>query len=211
MTTNELLLSDTNQEGIDAISRAKSIAINSREEYAAADQFCASLKELEKKVDEAYDEHISSAFKAHRSLVAKKNSFEQPILEARKIIKAKLVSWQDYEEEQRKKEEIKQQAEASKRANDEAIAYAQQAHSIGDAEEAERIINAPVEVPVIVVPKSAPKTTTTLQTRWDFRITDPASVPREYLMVDTVKVGQIVRALKNETRIPGVEAYSRKI
>lgn len=209
--SNDLLLPDTNQEGLDAVSRAKAIAINSREEYIAADMFCVGLKELEKKVDAAYDEHISTAFKAHRSLVAKKNSFAQPILEARKIVKAKLVSWQDYEEEMRKKEEIKQQSEAKKRADDEAIAYAQQAHADGDNAEAERILNAPIEVPVIVVPNNTTKTATTIQTRWDYRVTDMAIVPREYLMLDTTKIGQVVRALKNEARIPGIEAYSKKI
>lgn len=211
MTTNELLLPDTNQEGLDAVSRAQAITITCRDAYVAADAFCAGLKDLEKKVDAAYDSHISDAFKSHRSLVAKKNSFAQPILDARRIIKSKLVAWQEIEEQQRREQEAIYQAEAKKRAEDEAMARAQEAQAAGQHEHAEAIINTPVEVPVIVMPKDLPKTSTTIQTRWDYRVHDLALVPREFLMLDTVKVGQVVRAMKGDTNIAGIEAYSKRI
>jgi colicin import membrane protein len=40
---------------------------------------------------------------------------------------------------------------------------------------------------------------------WDFRIVDLSLIPREYLIVDMKAIGGVVRALKGNTRIPGVE------
>jgi colicin import membrane protein len=42
---------------------------------------------------------------------------------------------------------------------------------------------------------------------WKFEITDPALVPREYLVIDESKIRGVVQALKGATTIPGVRAY----
>ena len=207
----QTMLPETNQDGLDAIARAEAITITSREEYAAADAFCVGLKELERKVDEAYDEHIDDAYKAHKSLVAKKKTYAQPIEAARRIIKTKLIEWQEIEEKKRLEDEAALRAQARKRADDEALARAQEAQDEGQHEKADAIISEPAELPAIVIPKDLPKTSTTIQTRWDYRVTDMAAVPREFLMLDTVKLGQVVRAMKGETRIAGIEAYSKKV
>jgi hypothetical protein len=36
---------------------------------------------------------------------------------------------------------------------------------------------------------------------------DPALVPREYLCVDDKKIAAVVRAMKGDTRIAGIEVY----
>ena len=41
-----------------------------------------------------------------------------------------------------------------------------------------------------------------------FEITDPAKVPEQYKTIDLKKIGGVVRALKGDTDIPGVRAYS---
>lgn len=43
-------------------------------------------------------------------------------------------------------------------------------------------------------------------TEWGFRITDESLIPREYLMVDEKKIRAVVKAMKKQTNIPGVEA-----
>lgn len=42
---------------------------------------------------------------------------------------------------------------------------------------------------------------------WRFEITDASVLPREYLMPDEQKIGGVVRAMKNQTRIPGVRVW----
>ena len=43
-----------------------------------------------------------------------------------------------------------------------------------------------------------------------FEVTDPALVPREYLIDDETKLRKVVGALKGDTIIPGVRVYSEK-
>ena len=52
---------------------------------------------------------------------------------------------------------------------------------------------------------------TTTRVAWKYEITDLAALPREFLIPDTVRIGQIVRAMKQDTAIPGVRAFSETI
>lgn len=47
--------------------------------------------------------------------------------------------------------------------------------------------------------------------RWVFEITNPDLVPREYCCPDDRKIGQVVAAMKDQTKIPGVRAYNDPI
>jgi hypothetical protein len=42
---------------------------------------------------------------------------------------------------------------------------------------------------------------------WKYEIVDVNLIPREYLMVDEKKIGQVVKALKKDTNIAGIRAY----
>jgi hypothetical protein len=46
---------------------------------------------------------------------------------------------------------------------------------------------------------------------WEFEVSDPELIPRKYMCVDYVKLGKVVRALKDQANIPGVRVYCRKI
>lgn len=188
MSTTGIVIPETNEKGLDASARATDLSITTNEEYVAADQFCISLKELEKEVDAAFDQGIADAYKTHRGLVAKKNAYAAPIAEARKIVKAKMVAWQEIAEQKRLADEAKMRKDAEKRAK-----------KTGG------------EVPVIVVPTSTPEIGTLIQTRWDFRVVDANSIPREYMIPDLVKIRQVVTALKADTRIPGIETFTKKV
>lgn len=43
---------------------------------------------------------------------------------------------------------------------------------------------------------------------WRYEVLDPSLVPREYLMVDERKIGEVVRTLKGDVQIPGVRVWS---
>lgn len=42
---------------------------------------------------------------------------------------------------------------------------------------------------------------------WKFEVTDPASVPREFLSVDEARIRKVVQALKGDAKIAGVRVY----
>jgi hypothetical protein len=69
----------------------------------------------------------------------------------------------------------------------------------------------PLMVEPVILPETTPKVEGISGRQvWKFRIINPALIPREYLIPDERKIGQIVRAMKGETRIPGVEAYAEE-
>jgi hypothetical protein len=63
----------------------------------------------------------------------------------------------------------------------------------------------------LLAPTAPPATEgTSLIDHWYAVITDPAIIPREYLMVDEAKINKIVKAMKTLTNIPGVQAVMSK-
>lgn len=59
-----------------------------------------------------------------------------------------------------------------------------------------------------VLPAAPPKVSG-LSSRqvWKYRVKNLSLVPREYLMLDEKKTGGVVRAMKADTNIPGIEVY----
>ena len=83
-----------------------------------------------------------------------------------------------------------------------------EAEAQGETETADAIINEPAYVPPVVVAKTLPKVAgMSIRENWTFRIVNPNLIPREYLKVDEVKIGGVVRSLKEQCRIPGIEVY----
>lgn len=125
------------------------------------------------------------------------------------------------------------EAEAARISVDQAIADAVELEAFGDHAGAEAVLNNPVPVEVYVPPvyaapvileKSVPKVKgKSSVTEWGFRVkvspkchapaghnTEECSVcleevPREYLVLNSKLVGQLVRAMKDKTAIPGID------
>lgn len=126
-------------------------------------------------------------------------------------------------ERQRKAEaESREKAEALRRQAEEAEAAGRAAEAAKLAAKAEKVEERAAEkvedlqlreamVVAPVIECEAPKVAG-IATRevWRFEVTDPALVPREYLVVDEAKIGKVVRALKGDTAIAGVRVYSER-
>lgn len=209
--TAEMMVPEKNEKGLTAVDKARAIVIKTNEDFTAADQFSMGLKALEKEVDAAYDEHIAAAFAAHKSLVAKKKKYAEPIDEARKIIRAKMGAYQDEQEALRVAEEARLRIEAKKKAEDEALARASAMEAAGQQEEAAAIIEAPILTAPVSLAKSVPKAQTVIPRPWTFRITDINLVPRAYLIPNEVMLGAQARSTKGAVKVPGVEFFQRPL
>ena len=155
---------------------------------------------------------IKEAHEHHANLLADLKKDVDPIKAAKKYGNDQLSAWDTEQERLRKLKQEQAEAEQRKKEADEKKQLADLAKKAGQKELAKEILTAPSEAPPIVVPKDVPVVEgLSFQERWDFEITDPLKVPREYLMVDEVKLGKIVRALKNTANIPGVRVYPKKI
>ena len=126
-------------------------------------------------------------------------------------------------EEKARREAAEAEARASRARSEESRRRAQEeAERIRKEAEAEqqKILEAAaekesklVEEQKAAVPPTPAPATKGISTRqdWDFEVMDAAAVPREYLVVDEVKVRQIVRAMKGETNIPGIRVFSKTV
>jgi len=117
----------------------------------------------------------------------------------------------------RKAEEKERQArEATERAAREENAAARrkaQEEAARAQAEADRIIaKAAAEEkklePVAVVPEKVANDGLAMRDNWTFEIVDPAVIPRDFLLIDEVKIGKVVRAARGEIQIPGVRIFN---
>lgn len=203
--------------------RAGALAIASPATYTEAGEMLKGIKALRKEVDAAFDPIITAAHAAHREACSQKKRAETPLAEAETILKRGLIAYDTEQdrlrrEEERRLQELARQAEETRRL-DEAAALEREASTMADLNEgfqlrreAEALLEQPIVAPVVVLEKTTPKVSgISYREVWRFRITDATKIPREYLAVDEQKIGGVVRAMKGQTNIPGIECYADKV
>jgi hypothetical protein len=193
--------------------RARALVITNEPTYIEAGTLLKGIKGLRAKIADVFDKHISAAFQAHRALVKEKADAEAPLTEAEGIIKRSLVAFSEEQERIRREEQRRLEDLARKQAEEQALAEAQALEAAGATAEAQQVIEeaAAAPAPVVMVESSTPKMAgISYRSTWKWRTVNEKLIPREYLTVDTVKIGGVVRALKGATNIPGVQAYEDK-
>jgi len=180
-------------------------------------QVCAMMAE----VDEGFDKNIKRWHEGHKGALADKARYWNPLNEVKKTIKIGMEKFDRAQEairlaEQRRLEEIARK-EAEERALLEAIAAEEDAKRNGAtkeeaAQEAAAIIEDPVYVAPVILQKTTPKLAggPVYRTIWKFKIENEALIPRQYMVPNETAIGQVVRALKGQTNIPGVKIYEER-
>jgi hypothetical protein len=190
------------------LALANECSIITAETFTAAGELLKGIKALEKEVDDTFKPIIKKAHEAHKEAVAQCKKHMAPLERAEAIVKQKMGAWQLEQERVRREEEVRLQAEARKQAEELALAQAAEAMKAGDSEAATAILAAPVEVAPVVLPPAPVKVEgVSFVTSWDFEITNPNIIPRQYLVPDEKKIRGVVRALKGSHGIPGVRAF----
>lgn len=210
---------DIQREALTFPDQARRLAITSPDTYARAAEFLKIVKALRGKVAETFDAHITRAFQAHRALTAEKQKAEAPLTEAETVVKRAMVEYDQAERRRQQEAQRKADEAARRRAEDEQLARAAametEAHEFGDvalAEQATAVLETPVHAVAPTVEKQTPKVSgVSMRDNWKYRVTNPALVPREYLMLDESKIGRVVKAMKDATTIPGVEVFNDPI
>lgn len=214
------------------------IKIVNAESFALAVEDRAEIKRRRARIAELMNPICDAAYKTWKTAVAKRESLDAPFAEADKAYSRAQGAYdqeqarlrREAEEATRRERErleaverarvAAEEARLRKEEDDRRLAEAAEAEAAGDTEAAERILAAPVETPVVAprpifVPPpavQAPKAAgVSFRDNWDFEIVDAALIPREYLVPDETKLRGVVRALKHQTRIPGVRAVNERI
>ncbi len=178
-------------------------------DYTRAGEILLTIKEIRKKIENTFKPIKQKMDAAKKEVLDQEKAADKPLAEAEAWIKPLIAEYNSDQEKIRQAEEARLREEARKQEEERRLQEALAAEQSGNTEEAEAIISEPVIAPPVVVPKSVPKVAGIAMTKtWKFRITDANKIPRQYLMVDEQKIGQIVRAMKEQTHIPGIEVYS---
>jgi hypothetical protein len=205
-------LIELEQKALSFPVRAKEILIQTPDDYLGASTFFLSIKALRKEIQDTFGPLKEKAFQAHKAIVAEEKRHEQPLIEAEKIVKGIMEKWDAEQAEIARQKEIELRGIAREEEEKRILQEALNAEAEGDTEalkEIEKEMAAPVYVPPVTVQKDVPKVSgVVFRTYWRWKIKDEKLIPREYLMVDEVKLNKIVSAMKDSTKIPGIEVFS---
>lgn len=187
-----------------------SLEINTREDYVKASEILKEIKRRIKTIDDRLEPEKAKAYAAYQGWLNLIKELKGPYLEKEMEIKGHMLSWDREQEHIRREAEEKAREEARRIAEEEKLRMAIAVEATGEKEIAETILNSPVEVPPIIIPRPEKVEGISSRGTWKFKVVDPDLVPREFLKIDDVKLGQYGRAMKESARVPGVEFYLEK-
>lgn len=228
------------RQGADLMIIASELVIDVPDKFETAARWLREVvAPLKRTITETFRPRIEEAHALHKGLLADEKRFLAPVEEADRLVRGKLAAYEAEQarlrreaeaaaqrERERLEREARELAAAEQRrlqteAEDRRLQEAVQLEAAGDRDGAERMIAAPVAAPVVTpatvfVPRppiaAPPKVEgVSFRTEFDFRIVDESRIPREYLAVDEKKIRGVVKALRQQARIPGVEVFERRV
>jgi len=199
------------------LTEAETMVIENDQQYLSADNFRALGKEQARKIGEYWDPLIKDAHAMHKNLLAKKNSFLEPLKEANSIVGRKMLPYKKKKEEEAEAERRrlrkiqmdeaeKKQKELDQAKLDEAVSLSSQ----GRESEAMGVLEAPTPAVVVVAPPvntaPVPKTKTRYRKDYEVDILDINLVPNEFVKrtanIPAIKLR--VKSFDGKVEIPGV-------
>jgi hypothetical protein len=204
------------------------LPIRSHDDYMVVADALKAVKAYEKQVDETIGPHIARAHATWKGLTEQRRAALELAKQWEGECKAGLAAWDteqeriQREEQRRLEEEARRQEEA--RRLEEAAALEAEGIAEGDESkitEAEELIAAPVETPVVFAEKATPKVNgIQYREQWDAQVTDPLKLIQyvgrnpefvNLLTPNATALRQMARSLKGNMSIPGVRVYSNKV
>ena len=148
--SNEVLdVEQFQQEGAALLERVARLEVKTQEDAQQASDLRGSVKSYEKKVKAHFEPHKERAAAVHKGLCTDEKKHLAPAIQVIALLDQKLLAWKRAEDA--KLAELRRQAAAAARktAEDQAIAMAAALDKPGRQAEAQAVIEAPVQAPVI--------------------------------------------------------------
>lgn len=188
--------------------QARLIVVSDKTSMEIADNTVDEISKAITRINNHYKPLADAAFKSHRLITSQWNEMKRPLEDVKTHLVNQVKAYQrkvreEAEAEQRRLAEIARKQDEERRLQEAIIAEQE-----GNVEEAQAIIEEEMFVPTPVVRPDVPKVDNRkYATKWSWKVTDINKVPREYLIVDQIKMNGIVRAMKGQTRITGIEVF----
>ena len=173
------------------------LVVNTDADMAVAAQAVVKLHLFNKKAEELRKEKTAPLNAQVKWWNDQFRILTDPIGQLERGINSKVFAYRQIVEAARRKEQARQDALAAKRM---------------ERAEAKGITSPIPEViaPIVAGPEKSLTTDmgkASFTEKWNFQITDESLLPREYLMANEVKIRAVVKALKADTKIPGVRVF----
>jgi hypothetical protein len=201
--------------------KATSVAITDVTTHEAAKKILVDLGTIKNRIIETWKPMKAAAFAAHRAVCDKGSELLKPLIEADKQLCAQIGEYeyaqlkaaQEEDDRNRRTAEEEAHQRAIVETENNALAAAEELLAMGDEAGANAVLDAPMpaairyDMPMPVRPAVASVSGVGGGIVYEVTITDLASVPREYLVVDLAKtVTEMQRRVKQaggRLQIPG--------
>jgi len=186
------------------VRKAIKMKVTNQKSLSLAETMIVEVKSIIKGVREYFDEPIRKAHEAHKSIVAKRKEAEDPLLKAEVFLKNAV---KDYLV---KVEEARRAAEEKARFEQEALLAKLDEERKTDDEKAADTTRAALEeihLESMKVKEDPKMTGVTKKKLIRWHVIDLDLVPRDLLTVDKPRVDEIVKRMKLNAAIPGIEVY----
>ncbi len=196
------------------VTQANALTIATKEDHGGALAFLKRTATAKAQVVALFREPKAAAHAAHKAITAAESKLLTPLDDARRIVEAKALAYEDAarraaEEEQRRLAALAQKAEEER-----LIAEAIAADAAGDAELAEAIVSEPVSAPVVhVAPAVAKVAGVSSRGVWKAEVTDKLALVRfvaanpswlHLLEAEMSALNGLAKSQKGQLQIPGV-------
>jgi hypothetical protein len=206
---NDLIQAPDEAQVPTVVEWANKLTVANHDEYKVALDRLAGIKSLAGRIADFFAPMKKAAADSHKQICAKEKSVLGPLELAEKQAKGVLLAFQRVEDDKRRAEERKLQAEADERARKEREKLQKAAEKLKTPELKQQRLAEAAQVVAPVVAVAAPPKVAGVATRktWKARVVSPELIPREYLMVDEKKLDRLAKALGGEAKVLGVEFY----
>jgi len=188
METQELITAK--EDSLDIIGGCQNFEVETKDDYIKAGDIVKLLKNKIKDVEKKRKVWTKPLDEAKKAIMNDVNDIINPMKEAEKLIKDKMILFSEYEEARIAQEQKKIEAEAVEKMKE-----------TGETE---------MVVPVLEQEKTnrGQMGTSTMKEVWAFELEDIKLVPVEYLVLDEVKVRAKIK--EKVFNIPGLKIFKKK-
>jgi hypothetical protein len=207
------------QKALSLPQKAGLIRVVDQESFKAACEFREAIKGIQREIDNAFNPIITKAHQAHKEAIAQKTKAETPLKQALGIVQPEVTRYLSEQEDLRRKEEFRLREIARKAEEEAKLAEAAAYEAAGDKTTAEEIINEPIRVASVVLPKANLNSVIYMRETWSAEVVDMkalvqaianGTVPLLAVEANMTVLNAQARTLKDGLNWPGVRAVMKK-
>jgi hypothetical protein len=195
-------------EGAQALlAQAEALKVVTADDYALAGAGLLALNTRARELEAQRKELKGPIDLAAARVQALFNPPLQVLASAKAIINKKMGMWAQQQDTLRRDEQ-RRADEKARKEQDRLNEQARRAVESGKVEKAVQLEQRASAVVAPTVSREPPKIAgVSLRESWNFEITNPALLPREYLMADETRIRGVVKSMKADCVIPGVRVW----